>query len=120
VVSTTTIADDYSPRYVGDLANPLVILFRDHQGIPYPIGGLNLQADFSLTLIPIGGGLPKEGEGYWNLFGVGSDGLASYSWAENDVSEAGIFMIRAAICLTGKWLHFDAKIIEFKDPETAG
>ena len=114
------MGDDYTPRYTGDLANPLVITFTDHQGKPYPLQNLNLSTDYRISFVPTDGSTPITGGGSWALVTTGADGAATYSWASGDVATPGKFAIRAAIRLVTGWLDFDAKIIECRDPALPG
>ena len=112
--------DDYSPRYIGDLGNPLQIVLADHSGNPYNISGNNMATDFTISLIPIDGGTTIVGGGTWVLTGTGADGGVEYIWVAGDVGTVGLFAIRGKAKILGEWVNFDAKNILFKDPAQPG
>jgi len=107
---------DYSPRYIGDLANPLQCTLTDHSSNPYNISGNNMATDFAISLIPVNGGTTITGGGTWVLTGTGADGGVEYIWVAGDVGTVGLFAIRVKAKIAGQWLNFDEQEILFKDP----
>ena len=108
------MADDYTPRYVGDLANPLTVTFQDGLGAIYDLTNLTA-ADFSLKLVPVEGGTTIICVGTWVIKTPATAGIAQYPWQAADVATAGLYYIRvkANVNADGKPLTFVPKILEF-------
>lgn len=108
------MADDYTPRYVGDTGNPLTITFKDGLGNIYDLTNLTA-ADFSLKLVPVEGGTTINCAGTWTIQSPGINGVAQYPWQPADVATAGLFYVRvkANVNADGKPVTFVPKIIEF-------
>ena len=108
------MADDYTPRFVGDLANPLKVTFADGLGGVYDLTNL-VAADFSMKLIPVEGGTTINCAGTWAVNSPPTAGVAQYPWQTADVATAGPYLVRvkANVNADGKPLTFIPKIIEF-------
>jgi hypothetical protein len=107
--------DDFSPRYVGDLANPLKVTFIDGLGTIYDLTSL-VPGDFSMKLVPVEGNGPTlTCAGTWTINSPATAGVAQYPWQTNDVATAGLFYIRvkANVNADGKPLTFIPKVLEF-------
>jgi hypothetical protein len=107
--------DDFSPRYVGDTANPLKVTFVDGLGVVYPLDSLS-PSDFSLKLVPVEGNGPTlTCAGTWAIQSPASAGVAQYPWQTADVATAGLFYVRvkANVNADGKPLTFIPKVLEF-------
>ncbi|SRR6266702_1386595 len=107
------MADDYSPRFVGDLANPLKVTFMDGLGAVYDLTGLS-PGDFSMKLVPVDGGTTLICSGTWVINSPATAGIAQYPWQTADVATAGLYYIRvkANVNADGKPLTFIPKIIQ--------
>lgn len=110
------MTDDYTPRFVGDLANPLLITLTDHLGVPYNVSGNTLSTDFALSLIPLFSATTIIGGGTWTFTTNGTDGGVTYTWVAGDVAVAGTFAIRVKAKVGGQWLNFETKQIVFESP----
>ncbi|SRR6266568_194286 len=106
--------DDYSPRSIGDLANPLTITLIDGIGKVYDLTGLS-SSDFSLSLVPVEGGTTINCAGTINILTPASAGIVQYPWQVADVSTIGPYYVRlkANVNGDGKPLTFRPKILEF-------
>jgi hypothetical protein len=106
--------DDYSPRTVGDLANPLTVTLVDGIGKVYDLTGL-LSSDFSLKLIPVEGGTTINCAGTISVLSPPSAGVVQYPWQAADVATVGLYYVRlkANVNGDGKPLTFLPKILEF-------
>jgi hypothetical protein len=109
-----TTPDDYSPRYVGDTADPLNFSFVYKNGNPYLLSNAT-----NLTLILINQSDTSQvitGQGTWAISNP-SNGTASYQFAPADVAQAGLFAIRVTMLINGQQKTFPSpgynKIIEF-------
>lgn len=109
------MADDFTPRYVGDTGNPLTVTFADGLGKVYDLTNLTA-ADFSFKLVPVEGGTTINCTGgTWTIQSPASAGVAQYPWQPADVATAGLFYVRvkANVNGDGKPMTFVPKIIEF-------
>jgi hypothetical protein len=108
------MADDYTPRYVGDTANPLTVTFQDGLNKVYDLTNL-VPSDFSLKLVPVEGGTTINCTGTWTIQTPTLSGVAQYPWQTADVATAGLYWIRvkANVNADGKPLTFIPRIIEF-------
>jgi hypothetical protein len=108
------MADDYTPRFVGDLANPLKVTFQDGLGGVYDLTNL-VAADFSMKLVPVEGGTTLVCAGTWAVNSPATAGVAQYPWQTADVATAGPYYVRvkANVNADGKPLTFMPRIIEF-------
>lgn len=108
------MADDYTPRYVGDTANPLTVTFMDGLGAIYDLTNL-VPADFSLKLVPVEGGTTINCSGTSVIKTPPTAGIAQYPWQTADVATAGLYFVRvkANVNADGKPITFVPKIIEF-------
>jgi hypothetical protein len=107
------MADDYTPRYVGDLANPLMVTFADGLNKVYDLTNL-APSDFSMKLVPVEGGTTINCTGTWAVNSPATAGVAQYPWQAADVATADEYFIRvkANVNGDGKPLTFIPKIIE--------
>lgn len=103
--------DDYSPRYVSNLANPLQITLLDNENVPYDLSGLNTSTAFSLKLIDTVDRSVITGTGYWTIPNAAA-GIAQYQWVSADVSIPGTYRIKIAVTFSSGVLTFDQKILE--------
>lgn len=101
-----TVADDYSPIYVGDLAPPLSVQFSNRDGTAINLTG----ATFSLVM-ESSIGTRKTGTGTWTINNA-TAGQASYAWSSADVSTAGTWTLQVAITVNGLTQHCDPKALE--------
>jgi hypothetical protein len=106
--------DDYTPRFVGDLANPLKVTFADGLGGVYDLTSL-APSDFSMKLVPVEGGTTINCAGTWAINAPATAGIAQYPWQAGDVATAGLYFIRvkANVNADGKPLTLMPKILEF-------
>lgn len=97
-------ADDYTPRSIGDTANPLHVTFTDTKGVVYSLASV-APTDIRLSLQDLSKGDVIEGAGTWTIVDdVG--GVAEYAWADSDVARDGIFNIIVRVPFAGKPLTF--------------
>lgn len=107
------MADDYSPRYVGDTSDPLQCAFTDHSGAVYPITGAT---NFVMRFKNTASGTATTGTGTFTITD-GPGGKGTYTFGANDVAVAGIFEIQPSMTLfDGTVKHWDWRTLEFKSP----
>lgn len=106
------LTDDYTPRYVGDTANPLQVQFIDPQRVVYDLTGLT-GSNIVLRLHNQASGATTVGSGTWAITDA-TNGLAQYAWNAADVAVAGMFDLIAIITFPNGPLHFNAKTLEIK------
>jgi hypothetical protein len=108
------MADDYTPRYVGDTANPLIVTFADGLNKVYDLTLLG-PSDFSMKLVPVEGGTTLVCTATWAIQSPATAGVAQYPWQSADVATAGEYFVRvkANVNGDGKPLTFMPRIIEF-------
>lgn len=103
------MADDFSPRYVGDTADTLQCTFVDHGGAVYPIlGATNL----TMKLKNTSSGTVTTGSGTFNITD-GAGGKVEYIWAASDVANPGTYEVSVSMALDdGSTKHFDWRLLE--------
>jgi hypothetical protein len=109
-----TLTNQYSPRYVGDLSNPLIHQFVDMSDppVPYPLGSVNAA---NMTFKMQRGSTTKVGGGTWTIDDA-ANGIASYHWVANDVNTEGVWKIQAGVPFSDGIKHFSIMEIEFIQP----
>lgn len=112
------LIDDFSPRTVGDLGNPLTVTFTDHiinpltgQYTVYDLTGL-LGTAFHLLIKDVSTQIEVAGLGTWSVVDA-LNGRVQYAWNAADVANAGIFAIRATVQFTGGEVTFESRILQF-------
>lgn len=108
------MADDYTPRYTGDTANPLQVTFQDHLGVAYSLAGLE-PTSFTLSLTNVSNGIEIVGTGVWSVVIAGL-GQAQYVWSPADVALPGLFMLQVQILFPTGTLTFDSVPLEILVP----
>lgn len=112
------MGDDYSPRFVGDLAKPLQHTFVDGSGKAFDLTGV-VAANMTFKMHNQGSGTTKTGIGSWTIADQSIPanlGLASYHWNAADVADADVWQIQAGVPFTDGMQHFAIKEIEFIVP----
>jgi hypothetical protein len=104
------VSDDFSPRYVGNTANPLQVTFTDHEGGAYSLAGLT-GASFLLELENTANGAEIQGTGTWSILNPAT-GFAQYAWNAADVTTAGLYLIHITVTFASGPLSFDRKLLE--------
>ncbi len=107
------MADDYTPRYVGDTSDPLLCSFTDHSGVAYAITGAS---NFVLKLKNQITGALITGSGTFQITD-GPGGKGTYTFASSDVAVAGSYDLQVALQLNnGTTKHFDLRSLEILAP----
>lgn len=110
------MADDYSPRWVGDTSHPLQHTFVDGAGKPHDLTGV-VSSQMTFVLVNADSGVRKVGAGTWTIDPTtAAQGIAVYHWNAADVNTAGLFQIQASVPFTDGLLHFEIKELLFKQP----
>lgn len=105
------MSDEFTPRYVGDLANPLQITLMDYSNVAYDLTGLNVLTAFEIELINTSNNAVITGGGTWSIINA-VNGVVLYHWVLSDVSVAGTYKIKVIVTFSTGDLTFDQKIIE--------
>lgn len=112
------LIDDFSPRTVGNLGNPLTVTFTDHiinpltnQVTPYDLTGL-IGTAFHLLIKNMSTQIEVAGLGTWSVIDA-LNGRAQYAWNAADVANAGVFGIRATVQFTSGLVTFESRILQF-------
>jgi hypothetical protein len=111
-MTATILTDDYTPRTVGDTANPLQVQLLDYKKVPYDISAL-ASSDFSLQLCEQSTQAVIDGAGSFSVVD-GLNGIVQYTWDATDVAIAGIYNIVVKAMFAGKPLHFRGKVLEIR------
>jgi hypothetical protein len=102
--------DDYSPIYVGDVGAPFNPVFEYADGTLVDLTGATITMKFlnenTAAIITT--------TGTWTIDTDPTTGKASYAYASNDVSVAGLYTIYITITKSGKPFHADTKQLEIK------
>src|SRR5690349_19205740 len=99
----STVVDDFSPMYVGDLLMPFTPQFVRKDGTPVNLTG----ATFSLKM-QSEAGVIKTCTGPWTI----DDpllGKAHYQWQATDVDTAGVWQLFVTITISSLPVHADTK-----------
>lgn len=96
--------------YQGDTFLPFPAQFLDDEGNSYPLTGLSLQ----LVLGNVITGEMKSGTGVWVVDINASSGQASYYWSDDDVSEAGVYLLDISLSLNGKAVHLEPQLLSIQ------
>lgn len=106
--------DDYSPRYVGDLSQPLVVTFTDHSNKTFDLSLVqpaNMMLVFSSAS---NSALRYIGNGTWSTnLESAANGQATYTWDAQDVANVGVFNIQIEVPFVTGPQHFEIKVLEF-------
>ncbi len=108
------MADDYSPRWVGDLSHPLQHTFVDGAGLPHDLTGV-VAANMTFVLVSVTSGTRKVGLGTWTITDA-PNGVAVYHWNVADVNTAGLWQIQASVPFADGTFHFSIKELVFLQP----
>ena len=98
---TVVPMDDYSPIFVGDTGNPLVIEVLHINGFESIIG-----ATISMKLFNATTNVVKTCSGPWTI-DPSDNGKASYAYQAGDVDTAGSWQMWITITIGGKNIHVD-------------
>ena len=114
------MADDYSPRWVGDISHPLEHTFVDGLGKPHDLSGV-VAANMTFVMKDAESSTRKVGAGTWTIGPLNPQdpaptGKAVYHWNAADVNAAGLWQIQAGVPFPDGFLHFEIKEILFKLP----
>jgi hypothetical protein len=102
----TTLVDDYSPIYVGDIGTPLSAAFTYKNGNAVDLTNITL----SMKMVSEGGSV-KTCSGTWTISdAVG--GLAHYQWQTADVNTIGIWQVYITLTNSTGPFHADFKTLE--------
>jgi len=99
--------DDYTPRFAGDMADPLACTFTDSFGNPYNITG----ATITLELRNRSSGSVITGAGTWTIINA-PQGQALYVWSAADVATPGLYDLSVKMQLPSGEKHFQTKPLE--------
>lgn len=97
------LTDEYTPRTVGDTANPLKMQLLDYSEEPYNISALS-SSDFSIQMYEPSSQITINGSGTFTTID-GPNGIVLYTWDLADVSTVGTFNISVKAMFAGKPLH---------------
>ncbi len=120
----TLIPEDYSPRYVGDLAQDECMQFADGAGEPFHLDTVDLTM-MQVTFMNEATGTIRTGAGTFAFVNPddATNGIVWYTWAADDVALAGLFQVQVAVPFNSladqaavKWQHFERKWIEWETP----
>lgn len=115
------MADDFTPRYVGDLT-PLSHTFTDHSGTPFDLTGVSASG-ITFKLRSRSNYTVTVGAGTWTIPPATiTTGVAVYTPSATDVATNGIFAtegwfdLQAGVPFPSGFQHFDMKEIQMVVP----